>query len=98
MTRDPAPRGTVSTMGQDSERASRRAPAIGDYFFVVYRVESPNPQRRYTVPTYKHATYQEADAEARRLAEENPGAAFAILEVKAVRRSKAQRRRVKLKR
>lgn len=97
MTRDPVPRGTVPMMGQDSEGSSKQAPVIGDYFFVVYRVESPNPQRRYTVPTYKYATYPEADAEARRLAEEHPGSTFAVLEVRAVRRSKAQRRRVKLK-
>lgn len=84
-------------MGQDSKDSKVQGPTTGDYFFIVMRVESPNPQRRFTAPTYKHPTYQEADAEARRLADENPGSAFAILEVRAVRRSKAQRRRVKLK-
>ena len=98
----PAP-SRLAVMGQDSKASptpptpKRTGPQVGDYFFVVMRVESPNPQRHFTAPTYKHATWQTADAEARRLADENPGAAFAILEVKAVRRSKAQRRRVKLK-
>lgn len=83
-----APRSTLLLMGQDT------GPRVGDYYFMVMRVESTNPQRRFTAPTFKHATYQDADAEARRLADENPGVAFAILEVKAMRRSKAQRRRV----
>lgn len=87
----PAP-SRLAAMGQDPE-----TPKVGDYFFIVMRVESSNPQRRFTAPTYKHATWQTADAEARRLAEANPGVGFAVLEVKAVRRSKAQRRRVKLK-
>jgi len=84
---------TLEAMGQDA----KQGPTLGDFFYVVMRVESLNPQRRFTAPTYKHPTYQEADAEARRLADENPGSTFAILEVRAVRRSKAQRRRVKPK-
>ena len=72
---------------------------VNEYFFIVMRAEGSNPQRRFTQPTVKWATYSKAFAEAERLAKEHLGATFAVMEVKSVHRAKdkGKRRRVKPK-
>lgn len=72
---------------------------VNEFFYTVFRIESPNPQRRYTNPTMKYATYSKAQAEAVRLSEAEVGATFAVMEVKSVHRTKdkSKRRRVKPK-
>lgn len=67
---------------------------VGDYFWIVMRVESPNPQRRYSVAARKHPTEHEARVEAKRLAQEHPAATFAVLGVTAVYRGKGRRVRI----
>lgn len=68
---------------------------VNEYFWIVWRVESPNPQRRSSMPTVKYATQAKARAEAERLAGANPGVTFATLEVKSTHRAKGKRKRVK---
>lgn len=79
-------------MSEGEDQKPQRA-KVGDYFAIVMRVERENPQRRFSVASVKHQTYNDARAEAARLAEQHPGATFAALEVKSVHRSKALRRR-----
>lgn len=64
-------------------------------FWIVFRLETPNPQRRYTVAAYKHDSPKKAFAEAERLANANPGATFVVMAAVGHRRAKARRVRVK---
>lgn len=67
---------------------------MNSVFWIVYRVESPNPQRRYTVSAHKHFSEWEAKKEAKRLADAHPGATFAVMATVASYRAKGRRVRV----
>lgn len=54
----------------------------GEDFYTVYRVTSDNPQKNYH-PLTKWLDFNQADAEAARLAAANPNSEFAVLFTKS---------------
>lgn len=79
----------------DSDKLVNQPDSVNEHFYVVYRVESPNPQRRFTVPARKWATYERARSEAVRLSEQHVGVTFAVMETRSAHRAKGVRKRVK---
>jgi len=72
------PRNATQAFYQD-KRNSRPGESIGGGFIVVRRGNGSGRLRMNEWP-FEHGTYEDAEAEARRLSEQYPGKAFAVLQ------------------